>query len=83
MKIETKFDVCDPVVFIYNDEIISRTIYAIEYLNRTIQYQIRISKGFTNLDKDNYVTLSEDKCFKTLKELYEYYDNIDLTKELI
>lgn len=32
MKIETKFDVCDPVVFIYNDEIISRTIYAIEYL---------------------------------------------------
>ena len=69
MKIETKFDVCDPVVFIYNDEIISRTIYAIEYLNRTIQYQIRISKGFTNLDKDNYVTLSEDKCFKTLKEL--------------
>jgi|BioPla2DNA2_1021312.scaffolds.fasta_scaffold06700_8 hypothetical protein len=80
MKIETKFDVCDPVVFIYNDEIISRTIYAIEYLNRTIQYQIRISKGFTNLDKDNYVTLSEDKCFKTLKELYEYYNNIDLTK---
>lgn len=80
MKIETKFDVCDPVVFIYNDEIISRTIYAIEYLNRTIQYQIRISKGFTNLDKDNYVTLSEDKCFKTLKELYEYYNNIDLTR---
>ena len=80
MKIETKFDVCDPVVFIYNDEIISRTIYTIEYLNRTIQYQIRISKGFTNLDKDNYVTLSEDKCFKTLKELYEYYNNIDLTK---
>jgi hypothetical protein len=80
MKIETKFDVCDPVVFIYNDEIISRTIYAIEYLNRTIQYQIRISKGFTNLDKDNYVTLREDQCFKTLKELYEYYDNIDLTK---
>ena len=80
MKIETKFDVCDPVVFIYDDKIISRTVYAIEYFNRTIQYQIRISKGFTNLDKDNYVTLSEDKCFKTLKELYEYYNNIDLTK---
>lgn len=80
MKIETKFDVCDPVVFIYDDKIISRTVYAIEYYNRTIQYQIRISKGFTNLDNDKYVILSEDKCFKTLKELYEYYDNIDLTK---
>lgn len=80
MKIETKFDVCDPVVFIYDDEIISRTVYTIEYFNRRIHYQIRISKGLTNLDKDKYVTLSEDKCFKTLKELYEYYDNIDLTK---
>ena len=80
MKIETKFDVCDSVVFVYDDKIISRTIYAIEYFNRTIQYQIRISKGLTNLDKDKYVTLSEDKCFKTLKELYEYYNNIDLTK---
>ena len=24
MKIETKFDVCDPVVFIYDDKIISQ-----------------------------------------------------------
>lgn len=80
MKIETKFDVCDSIVFIYDDEIISRTVYAIEYFNRVIHYKIRISKGLTNLDKDKYVTLSEDKCFKTLKELYEYYDNIDLTK---
>ena len=80
MKIETKFDVCDSVVFIYDNQIISRTVYAIEYFNRMVQYQFRISKGFTNLDNDKYVILSEDKCFKTLKELYEYYNNIDLTK---
>lgn len=45
MKIETKFDVCDSIVFVYDDKIISRTVYAVEYLNKTIRYIIRISKG--------------------------------------
>jgi len=74
MKIETKFEIGENAVLIDCDKIITLPVKGVEYINRTIRYYFCSSKAATNLDKDTIIYRDEDECFKSIKELGEYYE---------
>ena len=75
MTIETKLNNGDNAVFIVNNKIVRFPVRGIEYKNGTITYAFLISKAATSLDRDNYEYKDESNCFKSVKELTEYYEN--------
>lgn len=75
MIIETRFDVDEKTVIIDNDKIITLPVAYIEYTNKSVRYFFCTSKALTSMDKDRYVCKDENECFKSIKELGEYYES--------
>lgn len=80
MKIETKFEIGENVVLINYDKIITLPVKGIEYSNKTIQYYFSSNKAATTMDKDIIIYRDEDECFKSVKELSEYYESKQVNK---
>lgn len=75
MKIETKFEIGENVVLINYNKIITLPIKEVEYINRIIRYSFCSSKASSSMDKDIIIYRDEDECFKSIKDLGEYYEN--------
>lgn len=75
MKIETKFDVDENVITIHNDSIVTLPVKSFEYnsIYKSTKYTLLKYKAVNFGDKDGVVVKSEDECFKSLKELTEFY----------
>lgn len=73
MKIQSRFDVGQSVVFIENNEIVSYPVHEIEYVCRTIRYSFLVSKAINMMDKDKRVVRDEKDCFKSVHELANHY----------
>ncbi len=73
MTIETKFNVDELVYFIYDNKIMKRYVSYIEYVNYSIMYKFIITEKRTMLDSDTILFLPEEKCFKSITKLCEYY----------
>lgn len=80
MKIETKFSVGEIITTIEHDSIKQFPITEIQiYVTGKIKirYVLLKSKAINFGDNDSVVTKDEDECFKSLRELYEYYQQKD------
>jgi hypothetical protein len=75
MKIETKFDKGENAVIINDNKIITLQVYNISYVHNTINYSFMLSKAPTLMDNDKIIYKDEAECFKSIKELAEYYEN--------
>lgn len=75
MIIETRFEIGEKVVLIDCNIIISLPVKSIEYVNRIIRYSFCTSKAVTNIDSDKIIHRDESECFKSIKELAEYYES--------
>lgn len=75
MKIETKFDVGETVVTISNDKIVTLPVISFEHnsVYKSTKYTLLKYEASNFGDKDEVVIKSEDECFKSLKELTDFY----------
>lgn len=75
MIIETKFEIGEKVVLIDSNQIITLPVQDIEYVRGNIKYSFCKSKGLTMMDRDIIIDRYENQCFKSIKELSEYYES--------
>lgn len=75
MKIETKFEIDEKVVTIDNNSIVILPVIGIEYVFKRIRYTLLKYKAVNFGDKNGVTIKDEDECFKSIKELAEYYEN--------
>ena len=70
MKIETKFNKGDFVVFMHKSRLFARKIKSIKYLDERIIYSVDLYAP----DGDSvYVQKNEDECFSNLEEFVKYH----------
>lgn len=76
MEINTRFNVGDVVIFIFEDKLRKLPVDEVEYMSKQIRYVFttyKFSGGF-GLGNDKQTTVYEDDCFGSIGELGEYHE---------